>query len=205
MSAPRVLVAVLALLTLGGCGHFGGGPSSSLDAASDSPATFGILPDAQLVDATGAEVSPARLRGSTWALATLTRPVRLETRGMLERLRDLQQILSSTDIRLVSLSTDPLVDTPEVLAGFAAAEGIDLETWMLWTGSEAEVARLLSGAWRSALVGATKDQLELSMSRSFESRVVVIDAAGEVRGTYDLFHEDGPEALVARLRSVSRE
>jgi len=200
---PLILATSLALVA--GCGFLGGGPASSVDVAADSKATFGLLPSAQLVDSTGAEVSPERLRGSTWALASMSRPLRMDTAGQLERLRDLHAIVASSDIHLVWLTTNPLVDTPEELTAFAADAELPSESWFLWTGPEAEVARLLQGAWRSSLVGAEQDELELMMATSFESRVVVVDPAGLVRGSYDLFSEDGPELLVSRLRAVSRE
>ncbi|MDF1800664.1 MAG: hypothetical protein P1V81_15920 [Planctomycetota bacterium] len=204
MRCAKLLLAT-ALALVAGCGLFGGGPVSSVNVAADSKASFGPVPSARLVDSTGAEVSPERLRGSTWALASLSRPLRMDTAGQLERLRDLHSIVASSDIHLVWLSTNPLVDTPEALAAFATDLELPGESWFLWTGAEAEVARLIQGAWSSSLVGVDQDELERLMATSFESRVVVVDSAGEVRGTYDLFSEDGPELLVSRLRAVSRE
>lgn len=195
----------LVLVGLLGCGFLGGGASSSLDVAAESGETFGELPNVELLDTAGEAVSPARLRGSAWALAVLERPLRFQTRAQSEALDDLATALAGTDLRIVSLSVDPLEDTPEELARYAERVGADGDTWMMWTGSEPEVYRLLQAAYRSSLVGLDGNALAGFMERSFEPHVVVIDAEGRVRGTYDLFAEDGPAAILARLRAVARE
>ena len=200
----RSLTALaLALPLLGACAGDGG--TSSLNVAATSPESFGSLPEVTLVDATGAEVSPARLKGSTWALFCLTRPLPMQTAMLLERLDEVHGVLGSSDVHLVGLTMDPVTDTPEALAAFATERGMDVPSRHLWTGDEAQVARLLHGAYRSALVGATGDELERQMSLAFEARVVVVDAAGQVRGTYDLWTDSGDAALVERLKAVARE
>ncbi len=199
----RALAAALLLAVAAACN--GGAGDSSLFVDANSPASFGPLPEVPLVDATGAEVSPARLKGSTWALTCLTRPLPMQTAALLDRLEQVHQVLGSSDIHLVMVTVDPTVDTPEVLAQFATERGLGTPGRHLWTGTEANVASLLHGAYRSALVGATADQLERQMSVAFEARAVVIDAAGQVRGTYDLWTDSGDSLLVERLKAVARE
>ena len=195
----------LALTTLLLCACTGSDEASSLDVPAASAASFGPLPAAELIDSSGAAVSPARLKGSTWALFCLARPMPMQTGMLLERLAEVHGILGTSDVHLVGVTVDPTVDTPEVLAAFAEEQGLDAPGRHLWTGSEAQVARLLHGAYRSVLVGATANELELFMSGSFEPRVVVIDREGLVRGAYDLWTDSGDAALVERLKAVSRE
>lgn len=202
MGLRALLAAALAAVTAA-CS--GAAAPSSLDEPATSPATFGALPDVQLVDAAGAAVSPMRLRGSTWALACLTRPQPIQTGALLAELREVGDVVGGGDVHLVLVSVDPLRDTPEVLADLAPTVGFDVEGRHLWTGTEAAVAELLRGAYRSALVGATADELELQMAMAFEPRAVVVDPAGQVRGTYDLLSAAGSAALVERLKAVSRE
>jgi protein SCO1/2 len=198
-------LALLGLSSLAGCGFLGGGEPSSLDVPAESTASFDELPSVELVDTRGEAVSPARLRGSAWALAVLARPLRFQSRAQAEALSDLATAIAGTDLRLVSLSVDPLEDTPAMLAGYAEKVGADGDTWMLWTGKEPEIYRLLQAAFRSSLVGVDVQDMASFMERAFEPNVVVIDAEGRVRGTYDLFDEDGPAAILARLRAVARE
>lgn len=206
----RVLgLLALGLLALDSCGPLGGlvgsREASSVGVAADSSASFGELPEVELLDTQGAVVSPARLRGSTWALALLSRPLRFQTRAQASELESLATALSGTDLRIVSLSVDPLEDTPEELAHYAERVGADGDTWMMWTGSEAAVYRLVQAAYRSSLVGLIESEMASFMESAFEPKVVVIDGLGRVRGSYDLFAEDGPAAILARLRAVARE
>ncbi len=202
--AASVLFA-LALTGFTACGLFGPGEKSSVNAPEDSTASFGQLPDVTLVDSRGDVVGPARLRGSVWALSLLSRPLRFQTRAQTRGLAELNTALAGTDLRLVSLSVDPSSDSPEELADFGAKIGADGDTWMLWTGTEPTVYRLVQAAYRSVLVDVTEEEMAGIMERAFESHVVVIDAEGRVRGAYDLFADAGPAAILNRLRAVARE
>lgn len=195
----------LAVLALGGCSDFGGQGSTDVAVAAGSSKAFGALPEVTLTDARGREVGTARMKGSAWALVPLSRPLRNSTRKLVNTLGDVSIAMEGTDLRLVCVSTDPLTDTPEALAEYANQSGIDNDTWMLWTGSEADTFQLLAGAYGPTLEGWDAERMGDFMKRAFESRAVVIDPEGRVRGAYDLFDEGGPTALLERLRAVARE
>ena len=193
------------LLALGACSFIGGEGAVDVAVPAGSSKAFGVLPEVTLTDARGREVGTARMKGSAWALVPLSRPLRNQTRKLVNTLGEVSIAMEGTDLRLVCVSTDPLKDTPEALAEYANGNGIDNDTWMLWTGSEADTFQLLAGAYGPALVGWDSEQMGDFMKRAFESRAIVIDPEGRVRGAYDLFEEDGPAALLERLRAVARE
>lgn len=199
----KVLPLIAALALLGSCAGEAGPVEVAVPASS--AASFGSLPDVALVDAVGREVGPSRLKESAWALVPMSRPLLSKNRLMLRALSEVAVSMEGTDLRLVCLSMDPVRDTPESLAEYANQAGIDNDTWMLWTGPEAEVFELLSAAYRSAIQGWELERMDAFMKSAFESRAVVIDPAGRVRGAYDLFEDDGPERLMERLRAVARE
>lgn len=200
----RPLVMLL-LLALGGCSYVGGADGGDVAVPASSSKVFGTLPEVTLTDARGREVGTARMKGSAWALVPLSRPLRNSTRKLVNTLGEVSIAMQGTDLRLVCVSTDPLNDTPEELAEYANRNGIDNDTWMLWTGSEADTFQLLAGAYGPTLAGWDAERMGDFMKRAFESRAVVIDADGRVRGAYDLFAEGGPAALLERLRAVARE
>jgi protein SCO1 len=203
MKALRIWLPLLTLVSA--CGYFNSTGPNAENVPANSALSFGALPDVQLIDATGREVSPARLKGSAWALALISRPLRNQSRTLTKALGDLSIAMEGTDLRLVCLTMDPLNDTPEELAVYANQNGIDHDTWMLWTGPEAEVFRLKNAAFRGAIEGWDKEQMGEFMKRAFEPRVVVIDPEGRVRGAYDVFSDEGPALLLDRLRAVARE
>jgi cytochrome oxidase Cu insertion factor (SCO1/SenC/PrrC family) len=199
---PKLLHFVLVGLLVGSCSR---GGSSSLDAAVTSSATFGELPELVFLDGNRDEVSPAQMRGSVWVLSTVSTSLFSANKDFMERLLQVQEILGGTDTRIVSLSMDPVGDTPEGLSTLAGRIGADPHFWSFWVGTEPNTALLLHSAYRSALVGVSAIEMDRFMSSSFESRVVAIDRQGEVRGTYDLLSSDGPELLLGKLRQLNKE
>jgi cytochrome oxidase Cu insertion factor (SCO1/SenC/PrrC family) len=199
----RPIFLAATLLILGSaCGAEG---SSSRNAAAASSKQFGAVPEAQFTDLDRNEASPAQLKGSVWALSLISTSLVAPNFEFMGRLVQVQEILAGSDTRLVSVSVDPLGDTPEDLARLAERFGVDTSSWSFWIGSEGETARFIHGAYRSSLVDVDPEQLSLAMRMAFESNVVAIDRAGQVRGTYDLASEDGAGLLVERLRQLEQE
>lgn len=202
LSTSKLLQLGGIALLLGACSRAG---TSSIDAAVTSSELFGALPELVFTDTHGNETSPAQLKGSVWVLSTVSTSIFRANRDFMQRVASLQEILDGTDTRIVSLSVDPLGDTPEELAVLSKSAGANPDFWFFWVGSEPNTAMLLHSAYRSALVGVTNEEMNDFMNASFESRVVAIDREGQVRGTYDLLSEDGPELLVGKLRALAKE
>lgn len=179
--------------------------ASSVNASASSGASFGELPDVEFLDTSGEAVTPARLKGSVWVLSLLSTSLFRDSQKLMDHLQQVQEILDGTDTRLVTLSVNPLEDQPESLARYASGFGAKPDFWFFWVGEEAATFQLIQAAYRSALVGVTPSEMSLLMRRAFESRVVAIDREGRVRGTYDLFSEDGRELLIKKLRQLNKE
>lgn len=194
------LIATLALVA--GCSHE---QTSSMNIAADSGKAFGTLPELEFTDSAGDPVSPARLKGSVWALSLLSTSLPLPNRSFLKRLLEVQEILGGSDTRLVSLSVDPLGDTSESLAALGESQGAIPDFWFFWRGSEGNTSQLIHQAYRNALLGTSNDRMGEFMVDAFESRVIAIDREGRIRGAYDLLSEDGPELLLGRLRQLATE
>ena len=86
MKALRIWLPLLTLVSA--CGYFNSTGPNAENVPANSALSFGALPDVQLIDATGREVSPARLKGSAWALALLSRPLRNQSRTLTKALGD---------------------------------------------------------------------------------------------------------------------
>ena len=56
--------------------------------------------------------------------------------------RNLQADPATSDVRLLSITLDPVYDTPAVLATYAEAMGANRERWQFLTGEPAEIDRL---------------------------------------------------------------
>src|SRR5688572_30586376 len=100
---------------------------------------IGPVGEFTLTNQHGQTVTAADLRGQVWiANIVFTRcagPCPVMTRAM----ADFQK---SLPVPLVTLTTDPDNDTPEVLKRFGEKYGADFRRWSFLTGSKEQIARL---------------------------------------------------------------
>ncbi|HEX6882914.1 MAG TPA: SCO family protein [Planctomycetota bacterium] len=199
----------LAALALGACG--GGEPVAGAgsdgprtDVAPSDPADFGALPDFRLIDQRGREVTRAGLLGRPLVMGALfttcTGPCPSIARG----LQGLQEALSGTDCRIVVVSVDPELDTPEVLARYAERWQADPERWLFLTGPEAEAHALVRAGLYLAVARA-EGAAPPGEQVTHDVRLLAVDRRGHRRGWYTGTDEVQLEKLARRMRHLAGE
>jgi len=92
----------------------------------------------------------------------------------------------------VSITLDPITDTPEVLRRYAARHGIDLGTWQFLTGPPVEVTHVIRAFRVDSVAG----------ERLAHGRVVVlVDTEGRIAERRTDLELDA-EGLLASLRRL---
>jgi protein SCO1/2 len=118
----------------------------------------------------------------------------------------LQEVHAKTrgwnDVMLVSISTDPAKDTPEVLQQYAKRFGAD-ERWRFLTGTKPEIFDLANKGFKLSVTedGTAEEPITHS------TKLVLVDKNGTIRGFYDgLAETDAGRLLqdIDRLRKESR-
>jgi len=174
------------------------------DVAPADPAEFGALPDFRLVDQRGREVTRASLLGRPLVLGALfttcTGPCPSIARG----LEWLQGELAGTDCRLVVVSVDPELDTPEVLARYAERMHADPERWLLLTGSEADAHALVRAGLYLAVARAA-DEAPPGEQVTHDVRLLAVDRRGNRRGWYTGTDQVQLEKLKRRMLHLAGE
>ncbi|MGH7846030.1 MAG: SCO family protein [Candidatus Binatia bacterium] len=112
----------------------------------------------------------------------------------------LQRMLArehASDFFLISITTDPEVDKPEVLKSYAQRYGADLSTWAFLTGEEDEMSKV----WRSFGVSVKKKGKGLVQHTSLTT---LIDRQGVRRINYygDSWQEKDIFQDIQSLRTV---
>jgi cytochrome oxidase Cu insertion factor (SCO1/SenC/PrrC family) len=141
------------------------------------------VPAFTLTERSGRTVSREDLLGKVWVadfvFTTCTGPCP----EMTLRMRSLQETLKRTkrDITLVTVTVDPVTDTPKVLQRYADKFGADPERWLFLTGDDERfIHNLVLKGFLQALAPATEDSPIIH-----STRFVMIDRQGRIRGSHD--------------------
>ena len=167
--------------------------------ALEQLARYGPAPDFSLVERSGSAVSARDLRGQVWIADFIYTKCQdtcpLQSRAMAALQSDLK---AHGEVRSVSITVDPLTDTPALLSQYADRYGADPERWLFLTGELREIRRVVQDGFRLSAApvdGGTADPVIFH-----SGRFVLVDRDGEIRGYYD---SNDPQAL-KRLRENAR-
>ena len=174
-------------------------PAAPRQPVLEQLARYGPAPDFSLVERSGRPVSAGDLRGRVWIADFIYTQCRdtcpLQSRAMAALRTDLK---SYGDLRSVSISVDPLTDTPALLSRYADRYGADPERWLFLTGELGEIRRIVQDGFRLSAApvdGHTHDPVVFH-----STRFVLVDRDGIIRGYYE---SRDPRAL-ERLRRNAR-
>lgn len=174
----------------------GGAAISGAALAVNPPATeptgfYDLFRGMKLVDQDGAPLVAQSLLGSTalfnFVFTGCSTVCPIQTRALTQLQDKLPSALQSR-FRLVSVSLDPLGDTPAALKSFARRMGADHKRWRFVTGRPSDIDRL-SASLRLFREGTGPKKLE-----DHSTALWLIDHQGQIRSRYN-----GNPPDVARL------
>jgi protein SCO1/2 len=160
------------------------------------------VPAFTLVDQAGEPFGSADLRGRVYVASmfftscpTLC-PVLLEAMSQIQDRYEREAVIRErpVDIQLLSITVDPVNDTPGRLLAKAQEVGADLSRWHFLTGSEADIEHLVVDGFMTAMgpgegTGEGSGQVD-AMAITHSGKVVLVDGEGQIRGYYDVLIVD---------------
>ncbi len=160
--------------------------------------TFWPLADFSLTERSGQVVTLGDLKGKVWVAdffySTCPGPCPM----LSSRLSELQKALGGDDrVRLVSISTDPEKDTPEVLRQYAAKFGAT-ERWLFLTGPKAAIKSLAFDNFKLPF----SEQPGTAEPIIHSTRLILIDSMGNIRGLYEGTEAGNSESLIRDIRRL---
>ena len=161
---------------------------------------IGPAPRFSLVRESGERFVSEELRGKVAAVTFIyatckdTCPVLTAKMGMLQRRLGAD---FGPRVRFVSITVDPLVDTPEVLRGYADAHGADRRGWSFLTGTPEEIRNVVRdyGGFVRKNPRGDVDHLYITS---------LVDRNGAMRVQY-LGYRFDPDEMLGDLRALLRE
>jgi len=147
---------------------------------------YGTVPFFALTNQHGQSVTPDSLRGQVWLADIIFTRCPGPCARMTQRLRDLQDALPADPrVKLVSLTTDPAFDTPEVLAKYGRRFGADPERWWFLTGDQREIVKLAVEGLKLTALDKEEAKRESPNDLFIHStNLILVDQQGRLRGSF---------------------
>ena len=160
------------------------------------PPRMGALPDFRLDERSGRPLARADLRGRPWVADFIFTQCGGACPAMTARLARLRREIPA-DVTFVSFTVDPVHDTPEVLARYAATFHAD-GSWHFVTGAQKDLYDLSVGGFKLAAMEVPAGERAVGGDGPFlhSSKFVLVDGEGVLRGYYDSTDEPAMRALV---------
>ena len=99
-----------------------------------------------------------------------------------------EQLKNNPEVKLLSFSVTPDIDTPEILKEYALEKGVNDSKWNLVTGDKKEIYYLARKSYLAVKTGKPEDIYDMVHTENF----ILVDKNKRIRGFYDGTNLDQP-------------
>lgn len=203
LRSPRVVLPVLTVLAL----FFVGLAFWAQQRFTPPLPVLSTLPSFTLTASTGQPFSSEQLKGQPYIVDFIFSRCAGPCPLMSAKLSKLQTATADTPgVKLVSISVDPLADTPAVLAEYAAQYKADPSRWFFLTGEVEPIYTLVEQGFKLP-VEKSLDPAKAAPGDLIihSTRFVLVDGEGQLRGYYDSEAPTFEATLLKDLRTLLAE
>ena len=122
------------------------------------------------------------------------------------QMEKVQQLTAGrSDVRLISLTMDPVDDTPQVLAKYGQSYGQDTGRWSFLTGDETEMHRLVGVSFLPP--DTTGEFAYMPGNFAHTQRIALMDAKGHLVEYFDGLNQEAGNAVaeaIAKMKVASQ-
>lgn len=177
------------------------------------PPDIGQIAGFTLTNQAGHAVTLEDLRGKVWVADIIFSRCAGPCPRMTRQMASLQAALpADSPARLVTLTTDPDFDTPDVLNKYAARFNADTNRWWFLTGEKKEIAHLAVEGLKLSGFIETKPEERLTPEDLFihSTLFVLVDKQARLRGVFETSGEgvswtNVQAEIVQTIRTLERE
>lgn len=168
---------------------------------------YGQLPDFSLTNQAGSPVSLETLRGNVVIADIIFTRCAGPCPEMTKKLSELQTALpASAPVKLVTLTTDPAFDTPQVLKSYAARFGADSNRWWFLTGTKPQIGNLATNGFKLTAFEVPRSEQSNEFDLFVHSTMfVLLDKQGRLRGALESAAPDWREKAVEGVEALLKE
>ena len=162
--------------------------------------SYGAVPPFRLTNQANQPFGSAQLNGKIWIADFVFTSCPGPCPMISSRMAELQRPLEGSDVQLVSFTVDPETDNPQVLRQYAEKLNAHPDRWNFLTGAKAEIYDLTQNGFKLAVADG-----EDSNAPIHNTRAVLVDRRGLIRGYYDMLAPDTVTKLLADTSHLLRE
>jgi len=148
---------------------------------------IGAVADFTLTNQAGRQVTLADLRGKVWVADIIFTSCAGPCPRMTKQMQSLQGALpKESRVQLVSLTTDPGHDTPEVLQKYARHFDADPDRWSFLTGSKSQIAALAIDSLKLTAIEKKPEERTDDADLFIHSTIfVLVDKQARLRAAFE--------------------
>lgn len=146
----------------------------------------------ELIERSGLMVRSDDLKGQPYVACFFFSTCPGTCKRQSSEMRLLQSKFKGQPIKLVSISVDPEIDTPEALTAYAESFNADPKQWLFLTGNLDDIVRV--GTEMFFLPGVER--------RGHPDRFCLVNAEGELVGSYVWLDEEERQLLVQHIEEL---
>ena len=159
-----------------------------------------------LTESNGATLSNTNLNGKIWIAHFFYTRCGRECMVLGKRMGTIQKLTKSMDdVNLVSISVDPVGDTPEYLRYYAKQFKADTNRWFFLTGKKNEVYDLIIDSFLLPASPEISSRSEFPKNFIHSEKFAVVDKQGFVRAFFDGMDDKAPEDVFETINKLKNE
>jgi protein SCO1/2 len=167
------------------------------------------IPKFELVDQDGRSVDQSILDGEITVLDFIFTNCPFACPGMTAEMLGLQSALEGTGVRFLSISVDPINDTPEVLREYGDRRGVDFERWSMLVGPFEDVRSIVRDSLNFHVGEDTGREVKLEdggtmANISHPSHLILVGPERQVLGIYQYTDQEKMAELRSRARAAAK-
>jgi protein SCO1/2 len=168
---------------------------------------LGSVPDFTLTNQIGEKVSLETFRGQIWLADIIFTICPGPCAKMSRLMSEFQTALPpKSAVKLVSLTTYPEHDTPEVLNRYGQLFNANPAQWTLLTGPKKEIYDLAVSGLKLALEEKKPEERESPQDLFVHSTLVaLVDKRGKLRGAFESLEPDSKQKILSAVSALLRE
>jgi cytochrome oxidase Cu insertion factor (SCO1/SenC/PrrC family) len=171
--------------------------------AGENPYADFAVPEFELTDRDGNPITHAALDGHYTVLDFFFTSCPLWCPGMSQAMARVQNETKGTKARLMSISIDGDLDTPQIIDQYATRYGADPTRWAFATGDPGLVASIVKDGLKFEIGDVGVDPDSGGRAINHPTRLILLGPDRHVIGLYRYDDTDEVDALIAKVKQLA--